>query len=72
MRNYYLNKNRQPSGDFEVHLSGCNHGALPSNQIPLGYFNDGVEAVKNAKQRFPDNAQDINGCAYCCPEANTD
>ena len=72
MTGYYINRNEQPNGDYEVHLYGCSHGALPKNQIDLGMFNNGVEAVAEAKRRFPGSASHINGCAYCNPEANTD
>lgn len=69
---YYLNRNQQPSGDYEVHLLGCSHGAQPQNQIGLGTITNAVPAVAEAKRRFPDHANSINGCAYCAPEANTD
>lgn len=72
MLDYYINRNQQPNGDYEVHRYGCDHGALPANQVYLGKFNNGVEAVAAAKQRFPNEAATINGCAYCNPEANTD
>lgn len=72
MAHYYLNKNQQPNGDFEVHKDGCEHGANTENQIALGWFTDGVAAVAEAKRRFPSSAADINGCYYCSPESNTD
>jgi hypothetical protein len=72
MAYYYLNRNQQPSGDYEVHMQACAHGALPQNQIGLGWFDNAIGAVAEAKRRFPDEAATINGCAYCAPEANTD
>lgn len=71
MQNYYLNKDQQPSGDFEVHTQSCAHGALPVNQIPLGAFNGCSGAVAEAKRRFPDHASQINGCYWCCNACNT-
>ena len=72
MANYYINRNQQPSGDYEVHRSDCTQGAEPENQVSLGWLNNGVEAVRAAKLRFPDHASTINGCYYCSPESNTD
>lgn len=72
MNYYYLNNNRQPNGDFEVHRVDCAHGADPSNQLGLGYFSNGIEAVAAAKQKYTNVAAYINGCYYCSPESNTD
>lgn len=72
MAYYYLNRNQQPSGDYEVHMQECSHGAHPQNQIGLGWFASAIPAVQEAKRRFPGYADTINGCAYCSPEANTD
>lgn len=69
---YYLNENQQPSGDYEVHQTDCTHGAEPENQLPLGWYINSVGAVAEAKRRYPDNSDEINGCAFCCPETNTD
>ena len=72
MTYYYMNNNSQPNGDFEVHRQVCSHGAEPENQLGLGYFNNGVEAVGAAKQKYPHVASYVNGCYYCSPESNTD
>ncbi len=72
MTGYYINRNEQPNGDYEVHMYSCSHGALPQNQIDLGVFNNGIEAVNTAKRSYPNESMHINGCAYCNPEANTD
>lgn len=69
---YYMNNNSQPNGDFEVHRQDCVHGADPSNQLGLGYFNNGIEAVAAAKRQYPHVASHVNGCYYCSPESNTD
>ncbi len=69
---YYLNKNQQPNGDYEVHQINCAQGAEPKNQLSLGYCLNGVEAVNKAKKQYPSISQHINGCYYCCPESNTD
>ncbi len=62
---YYINRNQQPNGDYEVHKSNCNNGANIENQIDLGYFNSCQEAVEKAKKKYPEVAQYINGCYYC-------
>ena len=70
---YYINKNVQPdSGDYEVHQeTGCSHPADPANRIPLGTFLNCQEAVAKAKQKFPNQASNINGCYYCCNLCHT-
>jgi hypothetical protein len=72
MNYYYLNNNQQPSGDYEVHRTGCAQGADPSNQLGLGYFSNGIDAVAAAKQKYTNVGAYINGCYYCSPESNTD
>lgn len=72
MNYYYLNRNQQPSGDYEVHQAGCTHGAEPGNQIGMGWFISSYGAVAEVKRRYQHIAAEINGCAYCCPETNTD
>jgi hypothetical protein len=72
LRSYYLNTNQQPSGDYEVHVQDCIHGALPANQHQLGNFYNSRDAVAKAKRVFPTYARTINGCAYCCPDSDTD
>jgi len=67
---YYINDNAQTNGDHEVHTGSCYWLPQISNRTYLGIFNNGVEAVVAAKLRFP--AWKINGCAFCCPESNTD
>ena len=68
---YYLNKNRQQNGDYEVHVQGCAYGALPENQIQLGEFANCAGAVTRAKQQYPDVANHINGCYFCCQPCHT-
>ena len=74
MYQYYMNNNRQESDndEHEVHKQGCSHGAMVKNQLDLGWYANGVQAVAAAKQKYPHVASYINGCAYCNPEANTD
>ena len=72
MTYYYMNINSQPNGDFEVHRQDCSYGAEPKNQLGLGYFINGIEAVAAAKQKYPHVTNHVNGCYYCSPESNTD
>ncbi len=67
---YYINKNKQENGDNEIHASWCVWMPNPDNRIYLGIFNNGIEAVIEARKRWP-KAQ-INGCIHCSPESNTD
>lgn len=70
--NYYLNSNKQPSGDYEVHQStGCSHPASSENQISLGSFDNCHQAVAEAKKLYPNHKSSINGCYYCCNPCHT-
>jgi hypothetical protein len=71
MSYYYLSNNQQPSGDYEVHVLDCTQGAESQNQIDLGWHADSHSAVAEAKQRYPSNSHEINGCYYCCNESHT-
>jgi len=64
MPNYYVNRNAQPdTGDHEVHVDGCGHGANLVNQIPLGFYTSCAPAVADARRRFPGHR--IDGCYWC-------
>ena len=67
MEFYYVNKNAQPNGDHEVHVSNCSY--LPSfeNRMYLGLFSFCSEAVREAKKTYPQ----ADGCYYCCRACNT-
>ena len=71
MESFYINSNDQDNdgGEHEVHRYTCTHGADPANQVALGLHRDGVEAVAEAKRRWP--GVPINGCYWCCPESHT-
>lgn len=64
---YYVNKIAQPTGEHEVHASGCRYLPSVENRILLGYFTNGKEAVKEAKKHYIT----VDGCFFCCPEAHT-
>lgn len=69
---YYINKNQQPSGDFEVHRStGCPHPAAQENRISLGNWDNCHQAVQEAKRRFSGQKSHINGCYWCCNPCHT-
>lgn len=69
---FYINRNRQPSGDFEVHQDRvCPHPAALENRIALGNFLSCHDAVRKAKTDYPNDAKDINGCFYCAKSCHT-
>lgn len=68
MEKYYLNRNAQPTGEHEVHKSGCFMMTEKENCIYLGLFNNAIEAVEEAR-RIYSNAI-IDGCYYCSEEAH--
>ncbi len=70
-KEYYLNKNQQSNGDYEVHESSCQFLPSPENRIYLGSFYTCQEAVNEAKRRFPVQRNNINGCYYCSNACHT-
>jgi len=71
MPRFCINKNAQPTGEHEVHNldAGCNHLPNTENQIVLGTFMTCHDAIRKAKDDYPDAK--IDGCAYCCPDCHT-
>lgn len=71
MNNYYLNRNQQDNGDYEVHVMNCKKGADPENQLPLGIHPHCMSAVARAKILYPQIADFINGCYWCSLSCHT-
>lgn len=69
MGEYFLNRNQQPNGDYEVHLHGCNWMPAPENRIRLGFHVNCHSAVAAAKIQYP--AAQINGCYFCAGPCHT-
>ena len=65
---YYVNKNAQIDGTHEVHSQDCIYLPDVNNRIYLGYFNNGKEAVKEARNYY----YNVDGCYFCCREAHND
>lgn len=70
MANYYLNTNRQPNGDYEVHAGTCVFLPSQENRRYLGQFDYCWQAVAEAKRLFP-TWHRINGCYYCSQSCHT-
>ena len=70
---YYLNKNKQSTqsgSNYEIHKEICPYYynyTDGNNFIRLGVYNNDFDALAAAKNRFPSNAHEIDGCAHCCP-----
>lgn len=65
MEYYYVNKNAQPTGEHEVHKSGCKW--MPSEKINLGQFSNCKDAVEKAKTYY----SNVDGGAHCCSSCHT-
>ena len=71
---YALNTKQQElylGGNFELHKSSCSYYINSNNKFSfyeIGPFSNDYEALAYAKKLFPDKAQKIDGCKYCCPE----
>jgi len=66
MADYYVNRNAQPTGEHEVHASGCPTFPDSQNAKYLGYFSHCRDAVTKAKE-FYDN---VDGCKNCSIECH--
>ncbi|KAA6320703.1 hypothetical protein EZS27_029556 [termite gut metagenome] len=60
---YYVNENAQPTGEHEVHKSGCAYIPNINNRRYLGQFSNCADAVREAKRYY----SQVDGCYYCCP-----
>ena len=71
MNQYCINENQQSSGDYEVHTDECSFLPNTENRINLGWHLNCESAVKLAKETYPGNKLNINGCFYCCYTCHT-
>ena len=76
MARYILNKNQQGSksgSHYELHNASANCGHLPdsANQLPVGNFDSCGPAMAEAKHRYPEKADRIDGCFFCCKPCHT-
>ncbi len=63
---YYVNNNAQPTGEHEVHCTGCRH--MPaSNRTNLGDHQTCQSAVSAAKKHFAN----VDGCYHCAGPCHT-
>lgn len=63
---YYVNTNAQSNGQHEVHCVTCHWLPDVSNRIYLGDFSTSQQAVKEAHKYY----NNVDGCAFCCPESH--
>jgi hypothetical protein len=63
---YYVNENAQPTGEHEVHKTGCSHMPDASNRKNLGEHATCQSAVKEAKKTYTN----VDGCFYCSNECH--
>lgn len=65
---YYVNNTAQPNtGDHEVHKEGCYWLSQAADVSYLGSFDNCKDAVKKAKEKYPNTA---DGCATCSSECH--
>jgi hypothetical protein len=67
MAHYYVNKNAQPSGEPEVHTTGCAWLPDRENRIYLGDFASCAPAVREARKHY----SQVDGCYYCSEACHT-
>lgn len=66
MANYRMNKNKQASGDNEVHKEDCTYYNGLTNYINLGEHYGCVSAVAKAKSLGYPNADGCETCSITC------
>lgn len=66
MASYYVNMRAQKNGAHEVHRSDCEYLPSPQNRMYLGEFPNCLDAVKKAKEVYPE----ADGCATCSPKCH--
>ena len=64
---YYVNKNTQSNWDHEVHTSNCSFLPEEKNRIYLWSFDSCKDAVKKAKEYYPQS----NWCYWCSSACHT-
>jgi len=64
---YYVNKQAQSNGDYEVHKADCSWLPSVENRRYLGSFTNCHDAVKEAKKYYSQS----NGCKHCSLECHT-
>jgi hypothetical protein len=64
---YYVNKNKQKTGEHEVHNIDCPYLPDVENRMYLGDFSNCKDAVREAKKHY----DDVDGCYYCCKACHT-
>ena len=67
MAAYHVNTNPQPTGEHEVHKTGCSHQPDPPNRRSLGDHLTCHSAVQAARAYY----SKVDGCYYCANECHT-
>ncbi|MBE8182386.1 MAG: hypothetical protein HAW61_02540 [Candidatus Portiera sp.] len=68
-REYFINRNRQKTGEHEIHVKECKTFPEPQNAIPLGVYNICSAAKEAAKRAYPN--WEVDGCKNCLRECHT-
>lgn len=72
---YIINSQQQNASsgsDYELHNADtCEHIPAAHHRFTLGHFNNCQLAMEAAARQFPDWAEKIDGCAWCCPKCHT-
>ena len=66
MATYYVNKNKQSTGEHEVHKENCIYLPDANNRQYLGIFYYCQDAVNEAKKYY----SNVDGCLYCSSECH--
>ena len=69
MVKYYLNLNKQATGENEIHTESCSFLPEHQNRKFLGEFSSCYDALREARKKYPE--LDIDGCYYCCKPCHT-
>lgn len=66
-KKFYINRNSQVTGEFEVHREDCTYMFFIEDALCLGEFSSCEEAMSVARRLYPN----VDGCAFCCRRCHT-
>lgn len=67
MKRYCVNRNKQDTGEHEVHEWTCNKGPEPENKVDLGNSDNCRRALAIALQK---GYSPVDGCKFCCEDCH--
>lgn len=67
-KQYFLDKNKNEYGFYELHSVGCPRPPEEENRLNLGEFFTCKKAMEKALEHFME--EELNGCYLCCTKCH--